>query len=53
MSIQMFDKSSVSVRYKKGQCKLTFHGCDKVMILPVSIVPTIGLIEKLYIAIKN
>lgn len=54
MTIQLSDKTAASFRLlRSGQCKLTFHGIDKAMILPVGTEVNVSLIERLYSALKD
>ncbi len=59
MTLQMSDKSSVSQRWVvdaqgNGHCKLTFHALgDKVVCLPIGMVPTLGFVGRLYSSLKG
>lgn len=54
MTITLSDKTKVSMRHTSDyKVMLTFHGIDKRFTLPVGTVPTIGLLQSLYNALKG
>lgn len=53
MSIHLSDKSKASVRHLNGRPKVTFHGIDRAIVLPIGTELTLCMVEKLYKALKQ